>query len=142
MKDADTPMHCHAGTGHFPVIAAGTVWRNSISFILNALRLRRFSGGSQVLLPERSADMPDFRGVFLPVPDFHNIVTEGHRFRKLAKPFRRPLAYQRSFAGIHGTPGSPITITRTGFHLHKNEAVPVPANNVQLTAPHRAPISP
>ena len=63
-------------------------------------------------------------GASFPVQDFHNIVAEIHRFRKQAKPFRRSPAYQSPFAGIHSASGTSITIPRTGFHLHKNQALP------------------
>lgn len=86
--------------------------------------------------------MPEFRGLSLPVQDFHHIVTERDRSRKLAEPFRRTLPYQRPLAGVHGAAGAPVTVPRTRFHLHKNQASPVPAHDVQLPAPDGTPVSP
>lgn len=90
-------------------------------------------------MPRGYAGIP---GLPFPVQDFHNIVAEIHRFRKQAKPFRRSPAYQSPFAGIHSASGTSITIPRTGFHLHKNQALPFPAHEVQFPAPDGTPIPP
>ncbi|SEH80912.1 Hypothetical protein PYTT_0911 [Akkermansia glycaniphila] len=74
--------------------------------------------------------------------NLHDIEPERHLILQKKQPVARTLPEQLPLRRIHSPGRRPVIRPRTGLHLHKQQHIPLPANQIHLPAPAHPEIRP